>query len=199
MTEILNGARVLPAACFGDERGQFRVLYQPGTLSPAGVDTTFVQDNCSVSTAPLTLRGLHLQLPPFEQGKLVQVLQGRVLDVIVDLRPDSPTHRQHHQIWLAADQPSQLWVPPGFGHGFCTVEPDTIVWYKVDGPYAPEAERTLAWDDPTLAIEWPTGRRGDDQPPILSAKDASGLNLDQVVAEIAAASLDQAPEIEVVR
>jgi dTDP-4-dehydrorhamnose 3,5-epimerase len=170
--------------CHGDERGRFSVLYQRDELLAAGVDATFVQDNCSLSLLPSTLRGIHLQLPPFEQGKLVQVLRGRVLDVIVDLRPGSPTHGQHEQIWLDGDRPEQLWVPPGFGHGFCTAEPETIVWYKVDAPYVPSAERTLAWNDPHLAIDWPVGRRADGSGPILSDKDANGSALAEIVAAI---------------
>jgi dTDP-4-dehydrorhamnose 3,5-epimerase len=111
---------------------------------------------------------------------LVRVLVGRILDVFVDLRPGSGSHGRHGQVELAAGDDRQLWIPPGFAHGFCTLEPETEVFYKVDAPYAPAAERTLAWDDPALAIDWPV----DAATVVLSDKDRAGLPLAQIVRAI---------------
>lgn len=178
--QLLNGAFVLATPSFGDDRGSFTVPYEVERAAAVGITKPFVQDNHSVSTGVHTLRGIHLQLPPFAQGKLVRVLRGRILDVVVDLIPDSPTRGQYRTVELAAGTGQQLWVPAGFGHAFCTLEPDTEVFYKVDGPYAPDHERSLAWDDPTLGIDWPEGMTQ----PILSAKDADGSDLATILAEI---------------
>ncbi len=151
---------------FGDDRGWFSEIYKHDVLSDAGIDLVFVQDNESFSAAVGTLRGLHYQLAPFPQAKLVRVIRGSVLDVAVDFRRSSPTFGQHVSVTLTADEGNQLLVPVGFGHGFFTLEPDTQVAYKVTSPYSPESERAVRWDDPQLAISWP-----DVAAPVLSGKD----------------------------
>jgi dTDP-4-dehydrorhamnose 3,5-epimerase len=171
------------AARFEDPRGSFAVTFQADVAQAAGLTRSFVQDNRSLSRPVGTVRGLHLQLPPWEQGKLVEVLRGRIVDVFVDLRPGSATQGHHGSVELCGDDARHLWVPPGFAHGFCTLEPDTEVAYKVDAPYRPEAEWTLAWDDPTLAIDWPVDR----DRAVLSDKDGDGHPLAETVAAIAAA------------
>jgi len=175
---------LLEIPTFADPRGTFSVTYETGAAVAAGLPACFVQDNRSLSRSVGTVRGLHLQLPPHEQGKLVMVVRGRIVDVFVDLRPGSVTHGDHDRTELAAGDDRLLWVPPGFAHGFCTLEPDTEVFYKVDAPYRPAAERTLAWDDPVLAIGWPAG---PDQV-VLSDKDAAGLGLAAIVTAIGAAT-----------
>ena len=177
---FLNGAALLLVRQHQDSRGVFTVTYEQQAAVALGLPSVFVQDNHSLSRAVGTLRGLHLQLPPHAQGKLVSVARGAVVDVFVDLRPGSETWGQHEQIELRAGAGELLWIPAGFAHGFCTLEPDTEVVYKVDAPYAPAAERTLAWDDSTLQIEWPLGPAG----PILSDKDAVGSSLDEITAAI---------------
>lgn len=178
--ELLNGVFVLSTPRFFDNRGSFAVTFEAGAAADVGIPDHFVQDNLSVSAQPGTIRGIHLQLPPYSQGKLVRVLRGSIADVAVDLRPDSPTFGHHEVIELSAESGEQAWIPPGFGHGFCTLEPDTEVFYKVDAPYAPAAERTLAWNDPEVAVVWPLA--GD---PVLSDKDAVGLSFDEIMAAIA--------------
>lgn len=167
---LLGGVVLVEHACYEDPRGSFQVLFEAEAAEAAGLPGAFVQDNASLSRPVGTVRGLHLQLPPWEQGKLIRVTRGRVLDVFVDLRPGSATRGQYETVELAAVESRQLWIPPGFAHGFCTLEPDTEVFYKVDAPYQPSAEWTLAWDDPTLDIDWPV--EVDDA--ILSDKDRDG-------------------------
>ena len=183
---FLNGAALLLVRQHQDSRGVFTVTYEQQAAVALGLPSVFVQDNHSLSRAAGTLRGLHLQLPPHAQGKLVSVVRGAVVDVFVDLRPGSESWGQHEQVELRAGAGELLWIPAGFAHGFCTLEPDTEVVYKVDAPYAPAAERTLAWDDPTLQIEWPLGSAG----PILSDKDAVGSSLDEITAAIDGAAAE---------
>ncbi len=128
---------------------------------------TFVQDNHALSRDIGTLRGLHFQLPPKAQDKLVRVTRGAILDVVVDVRRSSPTFGRHLAIELSADNWRQLWVPKGFAHGYCTLKPDTEVIYKVTDAYAPEHDAGIAFDDPALGIVWPATR----ETAILSAKD----------------------------
>ena len=116
-----------------------------------------MQDNHSLSAAVGTVRGLHYQIPPHPQAKLVRVLRGSILDIAVDLRRSSPHFGRHVAAELSADNAAQLYVPVGFAHGFCTLEPDTEVAYKVTDLYAPELDRGLAWDDPDLGLPWPFG------------------------------------------
>ena len=154
---------------FGDERGWFSEVYKRHELSDAGIDIDFMQDNESVSATPGTLRGLHYQLGPFAQDKLVRVLRGSILDVAVDIRRDSPTFGRHVVCTLTSDEGNQILVPAGFAHGFLTLEPDVHVAYKVSAKYAPETERAILWNDPELGIDWPEVAGAE---PVLSDKDA---------------------------
>ena len=140
-----------------DERGVFAETYSRRAFVEAGLDVTFVQDNQSVSRAKGVVRGLHFQKPPHAQGKLVRVTRGAIFDVAVDIRHGSPSYGSHVATVLSAENWAQLWVPAGFAHGFCTLEPDTEVIYKVTDYYAPRCDAGIAWDDPALAIAWPVG------------------------------------------
>ncbi len=150
-----------------DARGFFSEPYSRRALAEAGIDTEFVQDNHSLSVPRGTLRGLHFQAPPAAQAKLVRVVRGAIFDVAVDIRAGSPSYGRHVSCRLSAKEWNQLYVPVGFAHGFCTLEPDTEVIYKVSGYYAPEHDRGLLWNDPALAIDWPVSE------PLLSEKDRS--------------------------
>src|SRR5271169_720502 len=140
---------------FRDSRGFFSEVFSHQALREANIDLDFVQDNHSFSIEPGTVRGLHFQRPPRAQGKLVRVVRGKILDVAVDLRRGSPTYRRHVSAELSADNWLQLWIPPGFAHGFCTMEPNTEVLYKTTDYYSPQDDAGIAWDDPELAINWP--------------------------------------------
>ena len=140
---------------FMDARGSFAETYNEKTFAAAGIKTRFVQDNQSFSARRGTIRGLHFQLPPAAQAKLVRVLHGSVYDVAADLRVGSPTYGRWIGETLTADGGEQLFVPRGFAHAFCTLEPDTVVAYKVDEFYSPENDSGLIWSDPALAIKWP--------------------------------------------
>jgi len=151
---------------FGDERGFFMESFNQRSWEDAtGLKTNFVQDNHSRSTRGV-LRGLHYQIKQ-PQGKLVRVVQGEVFDVAVDLRRSSPTFGQWAGVNLSADNKRQFWVPEGFGHGFLVLSESAELLYKATDFYAPEHERAIRWNDPTLAIDWPV-----DVTPVLSAKDA---------------------------
>jgi dTDP-4-dehydrorhamnose 3,5-epimerase len=147
--------KVLIPRKFGDHRGFFSATYDKHALIEAGLDREFVQDNHSLSVEKGTLRGLHFQIPPFAQDKLVRVIRGVILDVAVDLRRGSSTFGEHVAVEISAENWSQLFVPIGFAHGFCTLVPDTEVIYKVTSSYAPDHDRGLLWNDPALGIEWP--------------------------------------------
>jgi dTDP-4-dehydrorhamnose 3,5-epimerase len=138
-----------------DARGFLSETYSRRGLESAGIASDFVQDNHSVSVEAGTVRGLHFQVHPHAQGKLVRVSQGSIYDVAVDIRVGSPTFGQHAGAVLSAENWMQMWIPAGFAHGFCTLEPDTAVIYKVTAYYAPECDRGLKWDDAALGIEWP--------------------------------------------
>lgn len=154
---------------FGDDRGFFFESFNRATFKAAtGLDLDFVQDNHSKSARGV-LRGLHYQLPPNAQGKLVRVLFGEIFDVAVDVRKGSKTFGKWVSATLSAENKQQLWVPAGFAHGFLTVSETAEVLYKTTDFYAPAHERCIAWDDPALAITWPL--RGK---PALSAKDEQG-------------------------
>ena len=140
----------------GDERGFFSEVYNKAELARLGIHLEFVQDNQSLSQKVGTVRGLHFQAPPFAQSKLVRVLRGAIFDVVVDIRKGSPTYGQHVSARVSAQDWNQILVPKGFAHGFCTLEPDTEILYKVDAPYATEHEHGILWSDPDLAIDWPT-------------------------------------------
>jgi dTDP-4-dehydrorhamnose 3,5-epimerase len=164
--EIPAVIRITPKI-FRDARGFFSETYNAAALASAGIGAAFVQDNHSLSRAKGVVRGLHFQTAPKAQGKLVRVTRGAIFDVAVDIRHGSPTFGKHVTAVLSAENWAQLWVPPGFAHGFCTLEPDTEVVYKVTELYAPECDRGLAWNDPALAIAWPVS----EADAVLSDKD----------------------------
>lgn len=153
---------------FEDKRGLFCEVYNSKALSEAGITGTFVQDNMSLSTEVGTIRGLHFQRRPHAQAKLVRVAKGRILDLAIDLRAGSPTYGKHVAAELSADNWAQLYIPVGFAHAFCTLEPDTEVVYKVTDYYAPQSDGGVLWSDPDLAIDWPVAR----EKAVLSDKDA---------------------------
>ena len=155
-TEIPDVKLIAPNK-FGDRRGFFSEVYTRRSFAEAGVDVDFVQDNHTWSAETGTLRGLHFQSPPFAQAKLVRVSRGQILDVAVDLRRSSPSYGKHVIVPLSADNWRKLFVPIGFAHGYVTLEPDTEVLYKVTEYYAPSHDHGLAWDDPTLGINWGFG------------------------------------------
>jgi dTDP-4-dehydrorhamnose 3,5-epimerase len=149
----IDGLLIIEPKVWKDNRGYFYESYNAKLFSEAGINTNFVQDNQSFSQKG-ALRGLHGQKKPFEQGKLVRVLQGAVLDVAVDIRKGSPTYGQHFDIELSAENHKQLWVPPGFLHGFLTLEDQTIFTYKVSNYYDKASEIGVMWNDPDLNIQW---------------------------------------------
>ncbi|WP_029041480.1 dTDP-4-dehydrorhamnose 3,5-epimerase [Cucumibacter marinus] len=163
---------------FGDARGYFSEVYNKALWSGNGVDVDFVQDNHSLSGKVGTLRGLHYQLAPFAQAKLVRVVRGAVFDVAVDIRKGSPTFAQWVGLELTASKGNQLFVPAGFAHGFLTLEPDTEVLYKVSDYYSREHERSIRFDDPDIAIDWP----GSADQPVLSEKDREAPRLSEIDA-----------------
>jgi dTDP-4-dehydrorhamnose 3,5-epimerase len=155
----LAGVLKIDPARFGDERGFFSEVYNRAAFRQVGVTCDFVQDNHSLSRERGTVRGLHFQSAPLAQVKLVRVLRGAIYDVAVDIRRASPTYGNHFGVILSAENGSQLFVPAGFAHGFCTLEPDTEILYKVDAPYSREHERGVRWNDPRLGISWPVKER----------------------------------------
>jgi dTDP-4-dehydrorhamnose 3,5-epimerase len=164
---FIPGIRLITPVCHGDGRGYFVETFRLDQFEEAVGPVTFVQDNQSMSAEVGTVRGLHFQLNPRVQGKLVRCLAGAILDVAVDIRRGSPTYGQHVKEELSADNGQQLWVPPGFAHGFCTLEPNSVIAYKVTDYYSPEHDRGLHWNDPALGIDWPVG----EDKAVLSAKD----------------------------
>jgi dTDP-4-dehydrorhamnose 3,5-epimerase len=173
----LEGVRLIKPQVFGDQRGFFTETYSKKKFQEAGVEAEFVQDNHSKSEKKGVLRGLHFQKPPYEQAKLVRVVKGSVYDVVVDLRKDSPTFGKWEGFELSDKNFLMLYIPRGFAHGFCTLEPETEFLYKVDNVYAPESEGGVIWNDPDLSIDWPT------QSPILSDKDQKWPNLSNLRQE----------------
>jgi dTDP-4-dehydrorhamnose 3,5-epimerase len=151
----------------GDARGFFSETYSRNALSVAGIDLDFVQDNHAFSAQQGTVRGLHFQIPPFAQDKLVRVVRGAILDVAVDLRTGSPTYGQWCSAVISAEAWNQILVPIGFAHGLLTLEPNTEVLYKVSNYYSPECDKGLLWNDPALGIDWGI----DEAEAILSDKD----------------------------
>jgi dTDP-4-dehydrorhamnose 3,5-epimerase len=171
MIEVTSTAipavRIIRTRVFADPRGTFTEVYNRQAFTVAGIEIAFVQDNVSLSRPVGTVRGLHFQAPPFAQDKLVRVVRGRILDVAVDLRRDSPSFGQHVAVELSGENRLQLLVPVGFAHGFCTLEPDTEVHYKVSAHYSAAHDHGLAWDDPALGIAWPVS----PEDALLSDKD----------------------------
>lgn len=163
----IEGVLIIEPQLFEDERGYFFEAFSERKFAElTGIETRFVQDNESRS-AKGVVRGLHFQLPPFAQSKLVRAVRGTILDVAVDIRRGSPTFGKHIAVELSEHNHRQLFIPRGFAHGFSVLEGDAIVEYKCDNYYAPEAEGAIRWDDPTLAIDWHTIHNEA----IVSAKD----------------------------
>ena len=169
----LEGVFEIRPRRFGDDRGFFSETWSHGALAEAGLDLDFVQDNHSYSAARGVLRGLHYQLPPVAQDKLVRVSRGSIYDVAVDIRAGSPTRGRWVGLVLSAELWNQILVPKGFAHGFLTLEEHTEVQYKVTAPYRPDLDRGIRFDDPDIAIDWPLS--GDDVQ--LSAKDEAAPRL----------------------
>ena len=164
----LSDVLILKPAIYEDSRGYFFETFNRKTFRTIGLDVEFKQDNQSKSQKGV-LRGLHFQCPPFAQGKLVRVIQGGVLDVAVDLRRNSPYYGKHHKTILSESNKLMFWIPPGFAHGFLTLENDTIFTYKCTEIYNKQSEGVIMWNDPDLNIDW-----GTDQP-ILSDRDLQGV------------------------
>jgi dTDP-4-dehydrorhamnose 3,5-epimerase len=165
-TEIAEVKEIRPVR-HKDPRGFFSEIFREEVLRQHGIDVLFVQENHSLSVDRGVVRGLHLQTPPMGQAKLVRVGAGSVLDVAVDIRAGSPTYGRHVAVVLSAAEGNQLFVPEGFAHGFCTLEPDTEVFYKVSRYYSPEHDRGMLWNDPALGIAWPVA----EAEALLSDKD----------------------------
>jgi dTDP-4-dehydrorhamnose 3,5-epimerase len=163
----LPGVRVIRPQRLGDERGYFCETYSKPRYATVGIVDEFVQDNHSYSRDRGVVRGLHFQTPPFAQAKLVWAVRGRFLDVVVDLRIGAPTFGAHIMAEISAEAGNQIYIPAGFAHGLCTLEPETEVFYKVSAAYAPEHDAGVAWDDPDLGIAWPIAPAAA----ILSPKD----------------------------
>jgi dTDP-4-dehydrorhamnose 3,5-epimerase len=171
----LPGLLVIEPKVFGDARGFFLESWNQRRYQEAGVDAQFVQDNLSFSSRG-TLRGVHLQNPN-PQGKLVQVLQGEVFDVAVDLRRNSQTFGKWYGVTLSGENKRQFYVPPGFGHGFAVLSETALFHYKCTAFYSPKDEISIRWDDPDIGIQWPV------KDPLLSERDMKGLFLHQVPPE----------------
>jgi len=165
-TEIPD-VKVIVPRIYRDDRGFFSETYNKTELTAMGVNLEFVQDNHSLSVGRWVVRGLHFQIPPFAQDKLVRVIRGSVFDVAVDIRHGSPTYGKHVARVISAADWNQFLIPAGFAHGFCTLESNTEVIYKVTNYYSPEYDRGVLWNDPDLGIAWPV----NEGEAILSNKD----------------------------
>ncbi|MBG9582141.1 dTDP-4-dehydrorhamnose 3,5-epimerase [Bacillus thuringiensis] len=168
----LLGVKVIEPKVFGDHRGWFMETYSDQVMKEAGIDLQFMQDNQSFSATKGTLRGLHYQLNPKAQTKLVRCTRGSIFDVAVDIRKGSPTYGQWFGIELSAENKKQLLIPKGFAHGFMTLTDDVEVQYKVDELYAPECDRGIIWNDTEVGVEWPMEIK-----PVLSEKDEKAPSL----------------------
>ena len=164
----LGGVVVIEPRAFADERGFFMETYKESDFIGAGINERFVQDNHSLSSRGV-LRGLHFQTSPHAQGKLVRVISGSVWDVAVDLRPGSPTYMEWFGLELSSENRKMVYIPPGFAHGFLTLEDNTHFLYKCTAEYAPEADGGIRWNDPDIAVEWPLDAGLE---PDVSEKDA---------------------------
>jgi dTDP-4-dehydrorhamnose 3,5-epimerase len=162
----LSGVKIIEPKVFDDHRGWFMETYSEAVFKAAGIEISFIQDNQSFSAAKGTLRGLHYQLNPKAQTKLVRCTKGGIFDVAVDIRKGSPSFGKWFGIELSIDNKRQLFIPKGFAHGFVTLTDDVEVQYKVDELYAPKCDRGIIWSDPAIGIDWPI-----DISPILSVKD----------------------------
>jgi dTDP-4-dehydrorhamnose 3,5-epimerase len=163
-TNQINGILIIEPQIFRDSRGYFFESYNEEKFNEVGIDAKFVQDNQSLSQKG-AIRGMHFQAPPYAQGKLVRVAQGAVMDVVVDIRKNSPTYGQSFTILLSAENQLMFWIPPGFAHGFETLIDNTLFLYKCTNGYNKASEGGLFWNDPALEIKWQTAE------PIVSDKD----------------------------
>lgn len=161
----LDGVFEITLAPRRDERGYFMRTFDEANFRKHGLVSSWVQENEACSTRVHTIRGLHFQRPPAAETKLVRVVEGRALDVFVDLRRRSPTYGQWGSVELSAERQNMVYLPKGFAHGYCTLTDRVVMLYKVDAVYAPELEGGLCWNDPTIGIKWPAGE------PLISAKD----------------------------
>ena len=164
----LDGLLVFAPEIYEDDRGYFFESWNKKIFKEFGLDYEFNQDNQSLSKYGV-LRGLHFQNPPHAQGKLVRVIKGKVLDVVVDIRSDSSTYGSHYKIELSETNKLMFWIPPGFAHGFITLENDTIFSYKCTSVYNKQSEQALLWSDKTLNIDWQIKK------PIVSQKDQNAI------------------------
>lgn len=169
-TTPIGGLIIIEPQIFNDPRGYFYESYNKDKMVAAGIPFEFIQDNQSLSQKGI-VRGLHFQAPPFAQGKLVRVIQGAVMDVVVDIRKNSPTYGQHFSIELTAENKTMFFIPPGFAHGFETLEDNTIFLYKCTNVYHKESEGGLLWNDSNLGIKWQSTE------PLVSDKDKILPNL----------------------
>ena len=179
ITTGFDGLLGLVPARFADDRGWFTESYRKSALAAAGINCEFPQDNLSWSRKGV-LRGLHFQKDPFAQAKLVRVFSGRVLDVVVDIRPSSPTFGKHYRCELTAEEGNMLFVPEGFAHGFRALE-DSLFSYKCSAEYLPAADSGIRWSDAKLGIDWGLAA---GEIPLVSAKDQALPGWDQVIGEI---------------
>jgi dTDP-4-dehydrorhamnose 3,5-epimerase len=174
----IEGPLELVPRKIGDERGYFAETLRLNALEERTGPVSFVQDNQSLSVRAGTIRGIHFQSHPAAQGKLVRCLSGKLFDVAVDLRADSPTFGRSISVVLSPEDINQLWVPVGFGHGFCALEPNSVISYRVTSYFSPEHDKGVAWDDPAIGIKWP----GIADPETLSPKDRQQPTLAQSAA-----------------
>lgn len=175
----LKGVKIITPTVHKDDRGHFFVSYNDADMAEHIGTAPFLQDNISYSECGV-LRGLHYQIEQ-PQGKLVRAISGEIFDIVADIRVSSPTIGQYVGVVLSASNKKALWVPPGFAHGFLTVSDTAEVMYKVTDYWNPSSERTLRYDDPTLAVNWPTPSSNDL---ILSSKDADGLFFEDAIQEL---------------
>ena len=161
----IEGLYIISPKVFGDNRGWFCETYSQKTMEEAGLFAEFVQDNHSFSEKKNILRGMHFQIKPMAQLKLIRCTRGAILDVVVDLRKGSPTYLKHEKVELSADNHKMFWIPKGFAHGFLTLTEDCEIQYKVDALYSPEHDRSILFSDPCFGIDWGTSN------PIMSEKD----------------------------
>jgi dTDP-4-dehydrorhamnose 3,5-epimerase len=171
----ISGLKLFSPAVYKDERGYFFESYNQETFNKLGIKDVFVQDNQSFSKKNV-IRGLHLQVPPFAQAKLVRVIKGAVLDVAIDLRKNSPTYGQHFSVILSEENQLQFYIPVGFAHGFATLHDDTIFAYKCSQVYHKEAEKSILYNDKELNINW------NIETPIVSAKDLQAINFKDFIS-----------------
>lgn len=172
VTTAVDGARILEFDGHEDSRGYFARTFCERELAQAGIEMQVVQANISRNPKRLTLRGLHYQADPDGEPKIVQCVRGRIFDVAVDLRPNSPTYRSWAGIELAATNNRAFYIPQGCAHGFLTLEPDSDIYYLMGAPYVPGSGRGVRWDDPAFAIAWP------EKPSEMSERDAGYANVD---------------------